>query len=181
MIRALKLAVFSALLFSAWFFLQANPGALFGFIIPAYSPWLNLGFLVTYFWFIAIAFSESPGSSFSELVEIALKLGGGSLIVCAIVFIAQLLTGGNYVLPTFYIASVVCSVVSILAFISDRGYDEPGDFFTYPGLFSLVLLGMAVYTNIVPLMIVLWAPYLLIAGIILFFYQSENIAKWFTK
>ncbi|RJQ29110.1 hypothetical protein C4565_02495 [Candidatus Parcubacteria bacterium] len=181
MIRALKLAIFSALLFVAWFFLQANPGALFGFIIPAYSPWLNLGFLVAYFWFLAIAFEQSRESSFSDLMEMTLKLGGSSLIICTIVFIAQLFTGGSYVLPMFYIAAVVCSVISILVFCSDKGYKKPSDFFVYPGVFSLPILGMGIYTNVIPLMIVLWVPYLLVAGITLFFSQSEEIADWFAR
>lgn|GEM_PF-6814126 len=157
-----------------------NPdlGKLFGFIIPAYSAWFDVGFTISSFLFFLFTI-QFIGEE--DLMEEWFLFFGIGVVLSLLAIIGQSVFGGNFVLPSFYILSLICSIVTIIFFFYEEMYEEPELFFVFSAIFSGPIFGMGLFTPIVPLMIVFLLPYLIVGGFTLFFLNISKISKWINQ
>ncbi|MFA5871057.1 MAG: hypothetical protein WC842_04235 [Candidatus Paceibacterota bacterium] len=158
--------------------MNPNLGKLFGFTIPAYSAWFDAGFIISSFLFFLCA--AQLVSEEEDCMETWLFLFGLGAIISSLAVTGQNAFGGNFVLPFFYILSLICSVMTIIFFFSEGIYDDPKWFFVYLAAFSGPVFAMGLFVPIIPLMTVFLVPYLLFGSFTLFFLNISKISKWIT-
>ncbi len=177
----LKLFVIALVFFVLDFFLNPNLGTLFGYAIPWYSPAFDLLFLACYMGFFIIA-TDVSSEELDDIIEGVLPFVGGFLLVGIIFFLCQHFLHLDFLLPFIFIAALVMSLISILVFLLATIKDDKiKNFLFLPSTFSMVLLPLFIFAGIVPFVVIVWVPYLIICGPILFFTNADKISSWVTQ
>lgn len=177
---AIKLLFISLVISIIGFFVNPDLGKLFSFQIPQYSKWLDVGIIVACGLFLVISAQRADNNT-DDTLEGWLSLAGVGVIISTVVVIIQGILGGNFVLPVFYISALICSVLSLLFFYSEETTEKTKDFFVPLGVFSGPIFAFAFYAPVVPLFAIFLAPYLVAAGIGVFFMNTTPISEWLSK